>query len=76
MQSRCPYPRMDGHNGEAGESPVLTRNCNLAILPRKPGRPPESVFRHSSRHGGGNTGQTQRNPSFLQDAGVFLSVYL
>jgi len=56
---------MGAHNGEAGESPALTRNCNLAPAARKPARPPESVFSHPSRNGGGDTGQAQQSPSAL-----------
>jgi hypothetical protein len=35
-QPRVPYPRMGRINGEAGESPALSRNC-------KPDRDPDQV---------------------------------
>ena len=34
-----------GGNGETGASPVLSRNCNLTVQVKKPGRPPELAHR-------------------------------
>jgi hypothetical protein len=31
-QGRCPTPRCTGHQGEAGRSPALSRNCSAAML--------------------------------------------